>query len=230
MSDSNRSPNRILSALSCEEYDKLQPKLERIPLTYNDNIYEPGEVIHYVYFPESGIVSLLSSVDDDSTLEIGLVGSEGIVGLPVFLGVRSSVNTAVVQGAGMAMRMATLDFANDGDGLSPYILRYMHALLTQVTQSAACNRFHTIKARLARWLLMTHDRMNSDRFRMTQEFLSNMIGVRREAVNKAANALQQEGIITYSRGNLLISDRPALENAACNCYGIIKEEFDRLYV
>lgn len=226
----NETPkNGLLAAIPKIEYQRLLPKIKVVPLSYNEIIYETGETIRQVYFPESGIISLLSAVTTDSTLEVGIVGNEGMAGLPVFLGVKTSGNRAVVQGAGSAMRISTTDFmraCRDGNRLPGIIKRFVYSLLTQVSQSAACNRFHFIEPRLARWLLMTHDRMQTDKFRITQEFLSNMLGVRREAVNKAARGLQQRDLISYSRGNLSINNRKGLEKATCPCYWIIKREYD----
>jgi CRP-like cAMP-binding protein len=220
--------NRLLAALPKDEYQRLLPKLEPFPLAFGEVIYEFGDPIRNVYFPISGIISLLAAVDDRSTLEVGIVGREGMVGLPAFLGVNTSGNHAVVQGAGDAMRIKTSVFRTECDngGSFPRLLRrYTHSRLTQISQGAACNRFHPIDARLARWLLMTRDRMGMDEFQVTQEFLSNMLGVRREGVNKAAGALQQQDLISYSRGNLLILDRAGLKGIACHCYGIIKTEY-----
>lgn len=221
--------NRLLAALPQDEYQGLLPKLKLFPLSFGEVIYEPGDLIRNVYFPTSGIISLLAAVEDRATLEVGIVGREGMVGLPTFMGVKTSGNRAVVQGAGAAIRMKASAFQNECEngGSFPRLLRrYTHSRLTQIAQGAACNRFHPIDARLARWLLMTRDRMGTDQFRLTQEFLSNMLGVRREGVNKAAGALQQQNLISYSRGNLLILDRVGLEAIACNCYGLIKAEYD----
>lgn len=221
--------NQLLAALPKDEYQRLLPKLGPFPLVFGEVIYEPGDLIRDVYFPTSGIISLLAAVEDRATLEVGIVGREGMVGLPPFMGVKTSGNRAVVQGVGAAMRMKVGAFRNEcenGGSLPRVLLRYTHSRLTQIAQGAACNRFHPIDARLARWLLMTRDRMGTDEFRVTQEFLSNMLGVRREGVNKAAGALQQQDLISYTRGNLLILDRVGLKAIACHCYGIIKAEYD----
>lgn len=221
--------NRLLSALPNDEYQQLLPKLAPFTLVFGKVIYEPGELIRDVYFPTSGIISLLAAVEDRATLEVGIVGREGMVGLPAFMGVKTSGNRAVVQGAGEALRMKASAFRRECEngGSFPRLLRrYTHSRLTQIAQGAACNRFHPIDARLARWLLMTRDRMGTDEFRLTQEFLSNMLGVRREGVNKAAGALQQKHLISYTRGNLLILDRAGLKAIACHCYGLIKQEYD----
>ena len=227
MSENTTPVNRLLAALPAEEFQLLLPKLEEIPLIYTKTLYEPDEIINHVYFPESGIVSLLAAIEKSATLEVGLVGSEGVVGLPVFLGVEVSRNLAIVQGAGTAMRISTADFkaaCKVQSALTGLLQRYTHSLLTQISQSAVCYRFHSVEARLARWLLMTADRMRSDEFQITQKFLSNMLGVRREAVNKAAGILQKRQLISYHRGGLKILDRAALESVACVCYGIIKDE------
>ena len=221
--------NRILSALPKDEYQQMLPKLGPFPLVFGEVIYEPGDLIRNVYFPTSGIISLLAAVAERATLEVGIVGREGMVGLPAFMGVKASGNRALVQGAGSAMRMKVSAFRNEcesGGSLPRVLRRYTHSRLTQIAQGAACNRFHPIDARRARWLLMTRDRMGTNEFRVTQEFLSNMLGGRREGVNKAAGALQQQNLISYTRGNLVILNRVGLKAIACHCYGIIKAEYD----
>lgn len=228
MSETTKSANHLLAALPAKEYQRLLPKLEEVSLTYAATIYEPGDVIRRVYFLNSGIISLLSSVEERSLLEVGIVGNEGFIGIPVFLGVKTSNNRAIVQGAGAALTMKTADFlaeCKNGGALPRLLQRYTHSLMIQISQSSVCNRFHAIGARLARWLLMTGDRMMSKDFQITQEFLSNMLGVRREAVNKSATHLQQNGLISYSRGKVSILNRTGLEAAACRCYFIIKAEY-----
>jgi CRP-like cAMP-binding protein len=221
--------NLLLAALPKDEYRRLLPNLKPFPLVFGEVIYEPGDLIRDVYFPTSGMISLLAAIDDRATLEVGIVGREGMVGLPPFMGVKTSGNRAVVQGAGAALKMKATAFrkeCNLGGSLPRLLLRYSHSRLTQIGQGAACNLFHPINARLARWLLMTRDRMGNDEFQVTQEFLSNMLGVRREAVNKAASALQGKQLIKYSRGTLTTLDLEGLESVACNCYGVIKSEYD----
>jgi len=219
--------NRLLAALPKKEYQRLLPELEQVPLVFGDILYEPGDTISHVYFPDEGIISLLSMVESRKVLEVGIVGNEGLAGLPVVLGVRVSLNRGLVQSAGTAMKMKAAvlqrEFKRDGV-LQKLLHRYFHSLLTQISQSAVCNRFHMVDARLARWLLMTHDRVRSDEFRLTQEFLSNMLGVRREAVSKSASALQKLGFTHYSRGQITILNRAGLEAKACSCYQIIKDE------
>jgi len=222
--------NRLLAALPKQDYLGLQRHLEEIPLVFDEILYQPNVLISDVYFPNSGIVSLLAAGNGRATLEVGLVGKEGMVGLSVFMGVSTSQNPAVVQGAGSAMRMKAAAFCkecNNGGSLQRLLRRYSHSLLTQITQSAVCNQFHSVDARLARWLLMTHDRMGNDEFRITQEFLSHMLGVRREGVSKAAGDLQKRKLIRYNRGHLKVLDRAGLEATSCGCYEIIKDESQR---
>jgi CRP-like cAMP-binding protein len=227
---STKSPpiaNRLLAALPKKDYQGLQRHLEEIPLVFEEILYQPNVLISDVYFPNSGIVSLLAAVNGRATLEVGLVGREGMLGLPIFMGVDSSQNCAVVQGVGSAMKMKATAFrkeCNNGGALPRLLQRYTHSLLTQITQSAVCNQFHSVEARLARWLLMTHDRMGDDDFQLTQEFLSNMLGVRREGVTRAAGELQKRKLIVYSRGRLKVLDRAGLEATSCGCYEIIRNE------
>jgi CRP-like cAMP-binding protein len=219
--------NKILAALSKEDYGRLIPKLEQVSLDFGKTIYEPGEIMREIYFPNSGIITLLAAVENGATLEVGIVGREGVVGLPVFLGVNITSSRAIVHCSGFAMRIKAADFleeSRNGGGLPNLLQRFTYTLLAQVSQSAACYRFHAIEARLARWLLMTADRVEANDFQITQEFLSNMLGVRREAVNRSAVVLQQQGLIQYSRGRIRITDRTGLEKATCACYRILKDE------
>ena len=217
--------NQLLAALPLKEYQRLQPDLEQVALTFGTILYQPGEVMPYVYFPNQGIVSLLSMVEERSPLEVGMVGSEGMVGIGIFLGASTSLNRALVQGTGTAMRMkaGVLRREIKQQTLLPDLLRhYTHSLLAQISQGAVCNHFHRVEERLARWLLMTHDRLRSDEFRLTQEFLSDMLGVRREGVVRAARVLQKEKLITYVRGQIQILNRAGLEAAACQCYELLR--------
>ena len=219
--------NRLLACLPAKEYARLLPNLERVALTYGENIYQRGELIRCVYFINSGIITLLTDSGRRSTIEGGMIGREGMVGLPVFLGVEASLNRAIVHAAGFAVKMNAALFLTEcrHEGALPRLLRrFTHSLLAQVSQSAACHRFHPVEARLARQLLMTADRLAKNEFQITQEFLSTLLGVRREAVNKSAIVLQRRGLIDYNRGKLLIIDRTGLEKAACVCYEIIKDE------
>jgi CRP-like cAMP-binding protein len=219
--------NDLLGNLTKKEYQRILPFMEETPLKLGETVYQVGELISDVYFPNSGIVSLLAGDPGRFTLEVGLVGKEGMVGLAVFMGVGTSRNHAVVQGEGVALRMKSATLrkeCNNGSPLANVMRRYTHSLLTQITQSAVCNQFHSIEARLARWLLMTHDRMQEDEFPLTQEFLSHMLGVRREGVSRAASVLQKRKLIGYSRGTLKVLDRPGLEATSCGCYEIIRDE------
>jgi CRP-like cAMP-binding protein len=221
--------NRLLAALPPKEFQRLRPKLELVTLTFGEILYNPGQKITHVHFPNDSIVSLLSVVGERSSLEVGIVGNEGMAGLAVFMGVDISRTQALVQGTGTAMRMKSEALRNESDQLSPLhrlLHRYSHSLMTQISQSAACNRFHTVNTRLARWMLMTHDRMGDDTFQLTQNFMSNMLGVRREGVSKAAGDLQKQKLISYSRGVISVLDRAGLESAACKCYQIIRDESD----
>jgi CRP-like cAMP-binding protein len=228
-SDGGPSVNRLLATLPKNEYKRLLPKLKIVSLVLGKVLYEPGDVIKYVYFPNNSIISLISQLSKTSWIEVGMVGNEGMAGLAVFMGVDSSSTRAVVQGSGTAMRMSSAAVrteANRLGSLHRLLHRYSHSLLTQVSQSAACNLFHLVDARLARWLLMTNDRLGAAEFPLTQEFLSYMLGVRREGVSKAASALQAAKLIRYSRGMITVLNRRGLEAKSCQCYEIIKAETD----
>jgi len=217
-------PNLLLAARPRKSYAELLPELTPVALTFGDVLYEPGQTIDQVYFPGDSMVSLLTLVEDHLALEVGLVGLEGVVGASLALGVDRSPVRALVQGGGSAMRMGAGSFRSAlrrSPPLQRGLLRYVHALMSQVTQTAACNRFHLVEARLARWLLMTRDRMRSDEFRLTQDFLSHMLGVRRVGVTEAAGGLRRRKLIEYSRGVIGILDGRGLEAAACSCYRIV---------
>ncbi len=214
-------PNILLAALPRKEYLKLLPDLAPVTLVYGDLLYEPNTPLTSVYFPGGCLVSLLTKVDHRFELEIGMAGREGMVGTPLALGVKVSAVRALVQGGGPALQMSRARFLSAMQRSRPFQSRingYIDALMRQIGQTAACNRFHTVEARLARWLLMTRDRLSSEEFRMTQEFLSHMLGVRREAVTEAASGFQNENLIEYSRGHLRILDHRGLEAASCSCY------------
>lgn len=219
--------NRLLAALPHKEHKRLLPELELVTLTCAEVLYECGETIRHVYFPNNSTVSLLSVSADRSTIEIGNVGSEGMVGISIFMGVEASSSLALVQGTGTAMKMEAKTLRREAShvgSLHRLLRRYTHSLLAQAFQSAICNRFHTVDVRLARWLLMTCDRAGADEYQVTQEFMSNMLGVRREGVNKAANFLQKQEFISYRRGQVKINNRAGLEALCCECYRIIKDE------
>lgn len=221
--------NSLLAAIPCKEYRRLLAGLEAVTLTFGEVLYEPGEVIRHVYFPGNSLVSLLTLVDGHLALEVGLIGREGMVGLPLVLGHTVSPVRALVQGTGTALRMASAHFREEfrlSLPLQQALYRYTHKLMVQISQTAACNRFHVVEARLARWLLMSHDRVKSNQFHMTHEFLGHMLGVRRVGVTKAAQALQKRKLLHYSRGDITILDRRGLEAAACQCYQVVKNIHD----
>jgi len=223
----NRDPaaNQLLAVLPRRAYQEILRRLEPVMLEFGDVLYGPREAIRHVYFPTGCMVSLLSLVEGHQALEVGMVGSEGMVGIPLALGVAVSPVRALVQGPGAALRMTSAHFLNDlrrTPLLQRAVSRYTYDLMAQVTQTAACNRFHQVEARLARWLLMTQERVGSNRFRLTQEMLGDMLGVLRVAVTNAAGALQRRKIIRYSRGEISILDPKALEAVACSCYQIVK--------
>jgi CRP-like cAMP-binding protein len=221
--------NRLLASLPKNEYKRLLPELKTVNLAFGEVLYQAGGAIKYVYFPNDSIISLISEVSKTSSLEVGMVGNEGMAGLSAFMGVSFSPTRALVQGAGTAMRMSSAAIRQEGGRLGSLhrlLHRYSHSLLTQVSQSCVCNRFHLVDARLARWLLMTHDRLGTKEFPLTQDFLSTMLGVRREGVSKAAGALQANKLIHYSRGMITILNRRGLEANSCKCYAIIKAETD----
>jgi CRP-like cAMP-binding protein len=223
--------NRLLAALPSEVKARLEPNLERVSLPFQDVLYESREVIEYVYFPINGVVSLLTIVEERTLAEVGLVGNEGMVGLSVFLGIEATPFKAIVQVPGEAMRMKAdvfKDLVNLDTPLHGLLMRYTHTLMFQISQSAACNPHHSVKERCCRWLLMTRDRMHSDQFPLTHEFLSQMLGVRRASITVVAGMLQKAELIRYSRGQMTIKDRLGLEAVSCQCYRLVKEEEDRL--
>src|ERR1700704_3473415 len=227
----SRAPvaNSMLAALPRKQYQRLLTGLESVALTFGEVLYEPGVRIRHVYFPNDSLVSLLTLVDNHLALEVGMVGREGMVGIPLALGRDVSSVRALVQGAGAAMRMKSARFSEEirkSPQLQQGVNRYTGALMAQITQTAACNRFHVVEARLARWLLMTRDRLRSGEFRLTHEFLGHMLGVRRVGVTKAARALQGRRLIRYSRGKIKILDQRGLEASACSCYEFVRDMYD----
>ena len=228
MPASKRLPvvNSLLATLPRNEYQRLASGLEPVTLNFGEVLYEPGETIRYVYFPDKSLVSLLTLVDGRSALEIGMVGHEGMVGAALALGVGISPVRALVQGSGMATRMKSARFLKEFRQSLPLqriLYRYTHILMAQVAQTAACNRFHVVQQRLARWLLMTRDRVQSTDIHLTQEFLAHMLGVQRVGVTRAALVLQKRKLIEYSRGRIKILDQPGLEAASCSCYQIVRD-------
>jgi CRP-like cAMP-binding protein len=220
--------NNILAGLPDPE--QFAGKLHPVRLEIGEILYQPEQRIEHVYFPTAGVISLLAAFEDGSTVEAGVIGREGMLGTQVVLGAETTPHQALVQADGHALRMAARDLRaevqNDGI-LLDLILRFTNTLFTQVAQTAACNRAHTLEQRLARWLLLTHDRVQRNEFAMTQEFLSRMLGVRRAGVSVAANTLREMRAIDYRRGNVIVLDRSGLENASCECYSVLKAEYDR---
>ena len=226
------SANGLLAALPHAEYRRLHPALEPVKLTYGEVLHEPGVPIRYVYFPLDCVISLLTTVKGHKALEVGLVGHEGMVGIPLALGIHASYHRALVQRTGTAMRMESAPFRKEflqSKPLQKVLYRYEHALTGQIAQSAACNRFHALQARLARYLLMTGDRARSMVVRLKHEFLARMLGVRRVSVTHAASALQKRKLIKCRRGEITILDRNRLGAVSCECYQIIRRIYNSVY-
>ena len=223
--------NRLLGLLPPRDYARLLPHLHRIPLEYRQSLYPANKPIGFVYFIETGVGSLVNTMANGQAAEVGTIGNEGLVGLPILFGDDRAPTSVYVQVPGAGLKMKATLFKKEmarSASMRSVMLRYAHAFFNQVAQSAACNHFHSIDQRCSRWLLMTHDRMQSDEFLLTQEFLAMMLGVQRTGVTVAASALQRAGLIRYSRGNVTILDRPGLLRRSCECYGTSKKEFDRL--
>ncbi len=230
MSSPPSPTNRILASLPSRDERRMRRQLEPVTLRFGQVLYEPGTPIQFVYFPSDCLISLLTAVDRRRTLEVGMVGREGMAGMPFILGVGISGVRALVQGAGAAQRMAAapfrIEFARN-QALQQALYRYTYALMAQISQTAACNRFHDAEQRLSRWLLMTADRIDANEFDLTQEFLAHMLGLRRVGVTQAASTLKQRHLIDYTRGRLTILDRKGLQKAACTCYQIVNDVFAR---
>lgn len=223
--------NRLLASLPREEYERLQPYLEPVSLELKRELYQPNQPIDFVYFPLRGMCSLLSMTSDGDLIEVATVGNEGMVGLPVFLGAKQIPGIGMCQIPGDALRMRQGDLQTQvtpGTPLYEILHRYTQALMNLIAQSALCNRVHSIEQRCARWLVLTHDRAGADEFLLTQEFLSQMLGVRRAGVSEVAAKLQNAGFISYRYGKITIVDRAGLEATSCECYRLIKAEFERL--
>lgn len=230
MADRQIPGNRVLAHIPPREYRRLQAQLEPVTLSFGQVLYEPGEAIRHVYFPIDCLISLLTAVDKRRSLEVGMVGNEGMAGMPFILGVGMSGVRALVQGQGAALRMASGPFRIEFDRNRPLqqaLFRYTHALMAQISQTAACNRFHETEARLARWLLMTRDRVGSDEFPLTHEFLAHMLGLRRVGVTEAASALKARNLISYHRGMIDIRNTKGLEASACPCYEMVNAVYER---
>jgi len=223
--------SQLLLALPDNDYMRLRLDMRHLFFPLGQVIYESGGHLDYIYFPTSCVVSLIYTTEDGLTAEMGLIGNEGVVGIALFLGGDTTNNRAVVQIAGNALRMKATSLQEEfsrGGQFQYLMLRYTQALITQISQTAVCNRLHSLEKRLCRWLLLSHDRVKSDKLMMTHEFISNMLGGRRESVSLAARQLQDAGLIRYTRGEIVIFDRKGLETIVCECYQVVKEETDRL--
>jgi CRP-like cAMP-binding protein len=223
--------NHLLDALPVGDYERIAPHLELIPMRLGEVLYEPGVRLRHVYFPTTSIVSLLYVLEDGASAEIAIVGNEGMLGISLFMGGDTTPSHAVVQSAGHGFRLKAellkTEFGRFGPTMH-LLLRYTQALLTQMAQTAVCNRHHSVDQQLCRWLLLSLDRLSSNELSMTQELIANMLGVRREGVTEAAGKLQDAGLIRYRRGKITVLDRPRLEARSCECYKVVKTEFDRL--
>ena len=223
--------NQLLAALPPAEFERMAAHLELVPMDLGEALYESGGRLEHVYFPTTSIVSLLYVLENGASAEIAVVGNEGLLGISLFMGGETTPSRAVVQSAGHGYRLKAglikEEFSRAGPVLR-LLLRYTQALITQMAQTAVCNRHHTVEQQLCRWLLLSLDRLPTASVSMTQELIANMLGVRREGVTEAAGNLQRAGLIRYSRGRIDVLDRPGLERTVCECYGVVKLEFDRL--
>jgi CRP-like cAMP-binding protein len=223
--------NTLLTALPPQERNRLLARMEQVSLGLKDVLYERNRPITHVHFPLTGVCSMVVVMSDGLGVEAGTVGNEGMVGLPVYLGADTSPHRAFSQVPGDTLRMRAKDFKDElarGGQLNDVLRRYNQALMNQMAYSVACNRLHSVEERMCRWLLMTHDRVSADQFPLTQEFLAQMLGVRRPSVTVVAGVLQKAGLIAYTRGRVVVLDRPRLEAASCECYQVVRDEFDRL--
>ncbi|MBM3117849.1 Crp/Fnr family transcriptional regulator [Jeongeupia naejangsanensis] len=223
--------NKLLAALPDAVIQRLLPHLESIDLPLGDVLYESGSTLRYVYFPTTAIVSLLYVMEDGASAEIAVVGNDGIIGIALFMGGETTTSRAIVQSGGLAYRLPGSFLKQEftlGGELQHLLLRYTQALITQMAQTAVCNRHHSIDQQLCRWLLLSMDRLTGNELVMTQELIANMLGVRREGVTEAAGKLQADGLIQYSRGHIKVLDRAGLEARVCECYQVVRQEFDRI--
>jgi CRP-like cAMP-binding protein len=223
--------NHLLAALPTIEFDRIEPHLETETLALGDVLYEAGEKLDHIYFPTTAIVSLLYVMENGGTAEIGIAGNNGLIGIALFMGGDSMPHRAVVQSGGATVRMRAgplQEEFNRGGVFQQILLRYTQSLMTQISQTAVCNRLHSIEQQLCRWLLINHDQLQTDTLIMTHDLIANMLGVRREGVTQAAARLQKMGLISYVRGTIKILDREGLERAGCECYQVVMDEYDRL--
>ncbi len=228
--DSQRK-NHLLDSLPAAEFERLLPFLEPVDMALGQVVYESGGQLRYAYFPTTCIVSLLYVLENGASAEIAVVGNDGIIGVALFMGGDTMPNRAVVQSAGLAYRIKVQQVMKEFNRygvMLHLLLRYTQALITQMAQTAVCNRHHSVDQQLCRWLLLSLDRLDSNKLNMTQELIANMLGVRREGVTEAAGNLQRAGLIEYSRGHILVTDRQGIEHRVCECYQVVKTESDRL--
>lgn len=231
MTDDDVRGNAILGALPGPELDRLRPWLDVTKAEIRDQVYDPGKPITDLYFPISSVYSMVGVADGEAVVEVATVGREGMVGLPVFLGQRTSPHAAFCQVPGLAAQLPAGQLAAvlaDDGALHGLLNRFTQATMVQIAQNVVCNATHSLVQRMARWLLTTHDRVGRDEFALTQQFLSQMLGARRPTVSEIAGKLQSQGMIQYSRGNLTVTDRHSLEQSSCSCYGIVRAEFDKM--
>lgn len=227
----NSRENRLLAMLPRAEYDRLLPLMRPVEIALRETVYRQNAPIEYVYFPRSGVLSMIVVMEEGASVEVGIVGYEGFVGVPVFLNTERSPTQVLCQVSGSALRMPAAAFRDEVRKPGPLqlaVMQYTQTLLNAVSRVTACNQLHTCEVRCARWILATHDRVGADEFPMTHEFLAMMLGVRRASVTVAAGALQQAGLIEYRRGRMRVLDRAGLEAASCECYRLLRDEFDRL--
>ena len=227
----NAHLNHLLAALPADEFARLSPDLEPVSMSLGEVLYESGDKMTHIYFPTTAIISLLYIMENGATAEIGIAGNNGLIGIALFMGGETTSSRAVVQSAGDAVRMKAGDLKTAfalGGVFQNILLRYTQSLMTQISQTAVCNRLHSLEQQLCRWLLINHDQLQTDKLVMTHDLIANMLGVRREGVSIAAANLQKKGLIKYVRGTITVLDRKGLEAAACECYQVVKDEYDRL--
>ena len=227
----NSLKNHLLAALPQSEFVRIEPSLESVSLALGEVLYESGDRMTHVYFPTTAIISLLYIMQNGATAEIGIAGNNGLVGIALFMGGETTSNRAVVQSGGDAARMKAADVRTAfelGGVFQSVLLRYTQSLMTQISQTAVCNRLHSVEQQLCRWLLINHDQLQTDKLVMTHDLIANMLGVRREGVSIAAHHLQEAGLIRYVRGTIIVLDRKGLERAVCECYKVVIDEYDRL--
>lgn len=223
--------NHLLNALPLSDFERIKPKLETVTLNMGDVLYESGDQMRHAYFPTTAIISLLYVLEDGSSVEIAVVGNEGMLGIALFMGGHTTPSRAIVRCKGQALRLKADNLLEEfqlGGQTQSLLLRYTQALITQMTQTGVCNRHHSVEQQLCRWLLLSLDRLPGNSLDMTQDLIASMLGVRREGVTEAAGRLQRDGLIQYSRGHIEVLDRPRLEQNVCECYKVVKTEFERL--